>query len=88
MTDQLETPLCTIAVPPEYRRFVEAAALRFSYLYPSAKVVVDDSVSISADSNASAADIARDFKYALYRQKIYEESQPIRTLLIQSVMGS
>lgn len=88
MGDRSERRRYRMTVGPEFRAYVDDAMSRFSYLHPSVEIEVGaEAVTLVVDANADLADLARDFQFALYRQKIYAETLPLRKTLIEGVMG-
>ncbi|MDW9542662.1 hypothetical protein GOA55_10525 [Sinorhizobium meliloti] len=77
-----------MAVGPAFRAHISDAINRFSYLHPSIEVEVGPEViSLFADSRHDVGELVRDLQFALYRQKIYAETLPLRKTLIEGVMG-
>lgn len=88
MGDHSEKQRCEIAVAPDFQTHVNDAIARFSYLHPSIDVEVGSQVIILfTDAADDVGDLVRDLQFTLYRQKIYAETLPLRTALIQGVMG-
>ena len=74
-----------IEVPEDFQQFVDATIVRISYLYPGHTFTTQDSsirVSFPDDEpNTSKGLIRKEIFYQLYRQRIYEETLPIRKWL-------
>ena len=67
--------------------YLAEAMVRFQYLNPDTLIDVDgNSVRVVGASESSGA--KRELLFALYRQKIYEESLPMRRALIAGVTGA
>ncbi|MEY9162662.1 hypothetical protein ABIE78_000781 [Sinorhizobium fredii] len=87
MGDRSGKHRCDVAVGPAFRAHISDAIHRFSYLHPSVEIEVGPEViSLFADSR-HVGDLVRDLHFALYRQKIYAETLPLRKALIEGVMG-
>ncbi|WHS94231.1 hypothetical protein VPK21_004352 [Sinorhizobium kummerowiae] len=88
MGDRSDKHRCDVAVGPDFQAHVNDAISRFSYLHPSIEIEVGPEViSLFADSRHDVGDLVRDLQFALYRQKIYAETLPLRKTLIEGVMG-
>jgi hypothetical protein len=88
MGDRFGKHRCDVAVGPAVRAHISDAINRFSYLHPSIEIEVGPEViSLFADSPHDVGDLVRDLQFALYRQKIYAETLPLRKTLIEGVMG-
>ena len=79
---------CDVAVGPDFQAHVNDALSRFSYLHPSIEIKAGPEViTIFADPTDDVGALVRDLQFALYRQKIYAETLPLRKALIEGVMG-
>lgn len=88
MGDRSEKHRFSVAVGPAFRAYIDDAIRRFSYLHPSVEIEVGaEAVTLFVDANVDLADLVRDFQFALYRQKIFTETLPLRKTLIEGVMG-
>lgn len=74
-------------VDDEHHSWLPQATLRFGYLYPQIEVVVDGSIVRFAGAGAEDPALKREFKFCLYRQKIFEQTLPLRKTLIEGVTG-
>ena len=81
----------TIAIPIDaaFELYLENTVARFAYLRPEVKLEVQDHrvVMKVAASEEEMANVTQDFRFCLYREKIYRETLPLRQTLIQGVMG-
>ncbi|MBD9597661.1 hypothetical protein IB270_33080 [Ensifer sp. ENS05] len=76
-----------LTIEPELRPWLADAIVRFRYLHPESHLRTDDhSVTLTA-SSAQMAGLVQDLMFCLYRQKIYSETLPLRTMLIEGVTG-
>jgi hypothetical protein len=76
----------TIDIDDEFRPHVASAIARFRYLHPELGVTTGDKVLISGVARMDAAAVGRDFKYALYREKIHAESADTRAALLGALL--
>jgi hypothetical protein len=68
--------------------YVEPALARVRYLYPSFEFVFEaGAIEINGGLGAATAPVIREVQYALYREKIYAETLPLRRALIEAVTG-
>ena len=88
MTNQ-DLRTITIPVDATYAVYVANASARFGYLRPNVKLeAYEQCVVIKlAASDDEIATVAQDFRFCLYREKIYRETLHLRQILIQGVMG-
>ncbi len=76
-----------LTIEPELHPWLADAIVRFRYLHPEAHLHTDDqSVTLTASSDQMAG-LVQDLMFCLYRQKIYSETLPLRTMLIEGVTG-
>lgn len=79
----------TIPVDASYSIYVANASARFGYLRPNVKLEAHEQcvvIQLAASDDEIAA-VTQDFRFCLYREKIYRETLPLRQTLIQGVMG-
>lgn len=74
-------------VDDEHQPWLPQATLRFGYLYPQIDVVVDGSIVRFAGPGAEDPTLKQEFQFCLYRQKIFEQTLPLRKTLIEGVTG-
>ncbi len=88
MTNQ-DMRIITIPVDAAFEPYVANTVARFGYLRPEVKLEVQDHrvVIKVAASDEEMANVTQDFRFCLYREKIYRETLPLRQTLIQGVMG-
>jgi len=76
-----------IDVQPAFLQFVPDVISRFGYLHPGLRVTGQAPVVIFLNGTHDRAAIERDFRFCLFRQKIYAETLSLRSTLIDGVMG-
>ena len=77
-----------IAVPANLSGFLDTALARLGYLHPM--LVFErrrDEIIIIGAPSQQEAELRRDVLYALYREKIYAETLPMRQALLGAVTG-
>jgi len=74
-------------VDDEHQPWLPQATLRFGYLYPQIEVMVDGSIVRFAGPGAEEPALKQEFQFCLYRQKIFEQTLPLRKALIEGVTG-
>ncbi|WP_426237542.1 hypothetical protein [Pararhizobium sp. DWP1-1-3] len=67
--------------------FLEDALARFAYLNPTVQVEIGPPITLAGPAGLDLAEAVRDFQFTLCRQKIYAETQSVRSALIHGVMG-
>lgn len=68
-------------VPSEYAKYVDSAVMRLSYLRSQWSFVVCDGI-IEVHAKAPPEDVVREVMHAIYREKIYAETLPLRRELL------
>jgi hypothetical protein len=63
------------------------ASVRFRYLYPEIELTVEGSSVRFTGPHADDPRVKQDFQFCLYRQKIFEQTLPLRKMLIEGVTG-
>jgi hypothetical protein len=85
--EHIDTIGIRIEVPGAFQQYVADAVVRFLYIHPAVSVeTLDSHVCISATA-AEAEVVKRDFRFCLFRQKIYAETLSLRTMLFEGVLG-
>jgi len=75
-----------IPVEESFRPYADAALTRLRYLYPAVTFTLDENgIKVEGDPAALTDALAREANYALYRDKIYAETLPMRRALIETV---
>lgn len=75
-----------ITIDPVLLPYLGSALARMRYLYPDIEFVVKGNVvEVAGKANRPSAAAERDVLYALYREKIYAETLPLRRALIEAV---
>lgn len=65
---------------------VEPALTRLRYIHPSiAFAATPSGIEVSAETAFDAEVLTKDVNYALYRERIYAETLPLRRSLIEAV---
>ncbi|WP_026622583.1 hypothetical protein M728_005698 (plasmid) [Ensifer sp. WSM1721] len=77
----------TLAIEPELCPWLADATARFRYLYPDVHLTISDQSVTLTTSRDQMSMLVQDFVFCLYRQKIYSETLPLRTMLIEGVTG-
>ncbi|ASQ06009.1 hypothetical protein CN116_24785 [Sinorhizobium meliloti] len=77
----------TLTIEPELCPWLADAVARFRYLYPNVHLSISDQSVTLATSDDQMPALVQDFMFCLYRQKIYSETLPLRTMLIEGVTG-
>ena len=76
----------TLALPENFKAYLDATLVRFQYLYPEASISITGSdIQISAAQNVSNTDLKQEFLHLLYKEKIYAETLEIRKSLYQAI---
>jgi len=72
----------TIRIPSFSQAVLDAALLRIETLFPGASVsIVGNEIEFHASSTEEALERKREISNILYREKIFEETNPIRSAL-------
>jgi hypothetical protein len=75
-----------IAVPQSFSAFVDGALLRIQSKYPSLRFcALGSDIGVSNLPKNEKDRVRKDVLYALYREKIYVETLPLRKALIYAV---
>jgi hypothetical protein len=76
----------TIEIPQNFRSFVDGALVRVRAQYPSLRFVVSAAgVEVACISSDDLDDVRKSVLHAVYREKIYVETLPLRQALIEAV---
>jgi len=67
--------------------WLPGASVRFQYLYPELELSVDGNIVRFTGTNAGDPRVKQEFQFCLYRQKIFEQTLPMRKMLIEGVTG-
>lgn len=88
MERQLSEYFAEVEIAPQFRAFVPAALLRLQVLYPSLEFSSDAAlVTVSALNGFEYTEIRKSVLHAIYREKIYTETLPMRRQLVAAVTG-
>ena len=88
MTNQ-DMRTITIPIDAAFEIYLANTVARFGYLRPEVKLEAHEKCVVIklAASDDEIATVTQDFRFCLYREKIYRETLPLRQTLIQGVMG-
>lgn len=88
MTD-IGPPKIVLSLDVSFEPHLQSALVRFRYLRPDAEVETHPGhVKIALSQNHEEADqVAQDFQFCLYREKIYRETLQLRQTMIRGLMG-
>ncbi|TGS85763.1 hypothetical protein EN817_20865 [Mesorhizobium sp. M3A.F.Ca.ET.174.01.1.1] len=76
----------TIEIPPTLHRFVDGALLRLQSQYPNLDFRASSTgVQVAPAAALDLNDLRKQISYAVYREKIYVETLPLRRSLIEAV---
>ncbi|MEW9612954.1 hypothetical protein AB3G45_03730 [Shinella sp. S4-D37] len=76
-----------VHVDDEFMPYLEAALARFAYLYPGSSVERGPPLSVAVAEGGDIDAAVRDFRFVLYRQKIYADTFAVREAIVKGVMG-
>ncbi|HTM77707.1 MAG TPA: hypothetical protein VL133_08770 [Devosia sp.] len=80
------TTSISVTVPEIFRAYVSQALVRLAYLHPGARFdFAEDTISVEYDGKAPIE--ADEVTYQLYREKIYQESLPMRKLMYMALLS-
>jgi len=77
--------LVEIPVSEEFLPFVEAALMRVGYLLPGVPLEYEKNrslISVHVDDDQDPQRLAKEVRYALYRERIFKETLPIRKRIL------
>jgi hypothetical protein len=73
-------------IPSLFQPHAAAALVRLQYLYPAVSFALNDAgFAVEPVDDVSLADLRRDIAYALYREKIFADTLPMREALLRAV---
>ena len=79
----MNVPIAPVMLP-----YIEPVLARLRYLHPNVQFeLAGKAIEIACPPDTPTAEIQRDVQYALYREKIYAETLPLRRALIEAVTG-
>lgn len=79
--------LINVFLVAELRAFRGAAVARLNYIRPDWRMALsDDGIDVETSAEESAETVRREVNYAVYREKIYQETLPLRQALVEAVM--
>jgi hypothetical protein len=74
-----------VEIPNGFEKSAEVALQRLKYLYPHATLSIVGSVIEGAADPQDASLLSREIHYALYRERIYAQTFPLREALVGAV---
>lgn len=75
-----------VPVEEPFRPHIASVVTRLRYLFPELRFKAEvEGISVTGDVGARADALAREIQYALYREKIYAETLPMRQALVETV---
>jgi hypothetical protein len=75
-----------IPVSPIFRPYVDAAVLRFTYLFPDIGIEVgEDSITATHSPKQDRVSVRRELTHSLYREKIYHETLSMRRDMVATL---
>jgi hypothetical protein len=75
-----------VPVEGPFRPHIATAVTRLRYLFPALRFEASvDWIIVTGKVGVDANALAREIQYALYREKIYSETLPMRHALIEAV---
>ncbi|MER8640398.1 hypothetical protein NKJ81_31450 [Mesorhizobium sp. M0018] len=76
----------TIEIPQDFQRFAEGALIRLQVQYPSLRFSASgQGVAVEELPPDRLDDLRKNVLHAIYREKIYSETLPLRQALIRAV---
>jgi hypothetical protein len=76
----------TIDIPYTLHRFVDGALLRLQSQYPNLDFRASSTgIEVASTAALDLSDLRKQISYAVYREKIYVETLPLRRSLIEAV---
>ena len=78
-----------ISIDPKFHSFIPAALLRLGYIYPQLDFVAwEKGVKVRGDfSGLDLAQVKREVLYQVYREKIFQQTLPLRQNLYKMLSG-
>lgn len=74
-----------VTLPEACRPYIAQALVRLSYLHPEVRFDCTEGV-VVAEQNSAGTVSAREIRYQVYREKIYQESLPMRELMYRTLL--
>ena len=82
------SPLLDISIDPEFHPFIPAALLRLGYLYPELDFAVSkQGIAVRGESDYDLVWLEREVTYQVYREKIFQQTLPMRQSLFTMLAG-
>lgn len=78
----------SIEFPARFRQYAEAALLRLQVRYPDVVFLLGESkIEATPENESGVAGLRRDILHAIYAEKVYTETLPMRQALLMAVMA-
>jgi hypothetical protein len=87
ITMENSLPSSEFVIEEQFQQWLSDASLRFQYLHPHIEISTEGNSVRLTGTGADDPGIKREFQFCLYRQKIFEQTLPLRTMLIEGVTG-
>lgn len=77
-----------IDIEVSFSPFAAAAVARLRYLHADCAFnIADNAILVQPGDTTDIARVERDTRFQLYREKIYQEGLPMRTLMYQTLLS-
>jgi len=78
---------CSYAIPAVFLSFADAALARLSIIEPALELRLQDgAIHFREKPDRNQTQITREITQALYREKIYQETLPVRILVAERLL--
>lgn len=74
-----------INVPEKFGKFIDAALMRFGYLYPDVPIKLKDGEIFITSNEIEFFKLKQEILHLIYKEKIYEETLEIRKSIYKSI---
>ncbi|WP_420006519.1 hypothetical protein [Arenibacterium sp. LLYu02] len=82
------SPVLDISIDPEFHPCIPAALLRLGYLYPELDFSLSNKgVTVTGSPVLDPARLEREVTYQVYREKIFQQTLPMRQSLYAMLAG-
>jgi hypothetical protein len=76
--------LANISVSPEFHEFIPAAMMRLKYIFPDIAIeTTENGVKLTGTVEIDELRLEREVAYHIYREKIFQQTLPLRRDLYQ-----
>jgi hypothetical protein len=87
ITMENSLPSSEFVIEEQFQQWLQDACLRFQYLHPHIEISTEGNSVRLIGTGADDPGIKREFQFCLYRQKVFEQTLPLRKMLIEGVTG-